>query len=237
MLDGSMRLSRNVRLRWLDSRPPPGPELSNRIDQVWARLRARDPELHDGMICTFESASPTEIVVGSASYREYAAQRADPSLETELRVVAVGVSGVARIATGVIVGRRAGVSHYRGAWELVPSGHLPADEGPADPREQLTNELAEETGIASRHIIETRLLALVPDPTTNTVDICARMDLDMSPVDLANALLVAPRTEYDEFQILGRDALAAFQSNPDVAFVPTSSVLLDEFGAQVWLKR
>lgn len=237
MLDASVRLANTARLRWSGSHPPPRPDLANRIDELWTTLRADNPALDNGTICTLESASPTEIVVASTSYRDYAAQRSDPSLAADLGIVAVGVSGVVRIATRVIVGRRAAVSDYRGVWELVPSGHLPAEGGPTDPRKQLAIELTEETGIASRHIVETRLLALVPDPATNTVDICARLDLDMSPSELASVLASAPRAEYDEFLVLGHAELTRLQSKPDVKFVPTSSVLLHDFATEIWFDR
>lgn len=229
-----MPLLPDASVRLVGSRPDPPRDLVARIEQTWTDLLVGRPHLHDGAICVLERASPSEIVVASAPYRQFAAQRADPLLGAALGIVAVGVSGVVRVGARVLVGRRSTVSEYSGDWELVPSGALPATDHVPDPRRQLQVELEEETGIASRHIARVRILALIPDVESQTVDICGRIDVEMGSDDLVRAIARAPRSEYDDLRTLGHDELDAFRTTPSVVMVPTSHRLLDEFASEVW---
>ena len=229
-----LRLRPDIRVRQIGPRPDPPRALARRIDQSWMKLRTEQPHLHDGTICTLEDASPSEIVVASAPYRNFAAQRVDPLLSAELGIVAVGVSGVVRIGPRILLGRRSAVMEYTKYWELVPSGALPGSTESTDPRHQLQVEFTEETGIASRHIKAVRILALIADVATRTVDICGRIDLDLDQASFAQAMESAPRLEYDEFRVLDQVGLREFRTTPNLALVPASGRLLDEFALEVW---
>lgn len=227
-------LQPDAELRLVEPRPGPPPSLALRIERIWGELRSARPHLQDGMICTLEEASPSEIVVAPAPYRYFAAQRVDRELGAALGMVAVGVSGIVRSGSHVIVGRRAIVSDYQGYWELIPSGALPATSPAPDPLRQLSIELHEEAGIAPERIASIRILALVPDAVTQTADVCGRIDLGIQQGDLARIIASAPRSEYDDLRLLSEEELDSLRASLHTRMVPTSRRLLDGFRLDIW---
>lgn len=224
-----------VRLVEVERACPRG--LEQRIDAVWQQLKAARPgELYDGSVATLESATPEEIRVGRAPFRHFAAQSADDDIRRDLDLWCLGVSGVTTAADRLLFGRRAAVTHYRGHWELLPSGHLPAEGrigARLDPIGQLLDELHEEVGIPRERVVGTRALALVPDAAIQVSDLFFGLALDHSWTELEPLIATPPRDEYDAIVALEAHEVTDFLDRPDARVLDTTRAVLRELGGAI----
>jgi len=229
-----LRLEPGVVVRVVDVDRAYPPALERRIDEIWQRLRAERPgELYDGSVATLESATPDEIRVGRAPFRHFAAQSADEGIREDLDLWCLGVSGVTTAADRLLFGRRAAVTHYRGHWELVPSGHLPVEGATGaqlDPITQLLDELHEEVGIPRERVVGTRALALVPDLAIRMSDLFFALELDHTPTELEAAIARPPCDEYDAIVALAAHEVADFVDRPHARVLDTTRAMLRALG-------
>lgn len=229
-----IRLEPGVAIRVVDVGRRCTPELERRIDRVWQRLNEERPgELYDGSVATLERFSPSEIEVGRAPFRYFAAQSADAVVREALDLWCLGVSGVTSAADRLLFGRRGAVTHYRGHWELLPSGHLPVEGEagtPLDPIAHLLEELHEEVGVPRERVVSAVPLALVPDAAIRVSEVFIGLALDHSGAELDALIARPPNDEYDALVALGRDDVGGFVRRPDVRVLDSTFAMLRELG-------
>jgi len=145
----------------------------------------------------------------------------------ELGVAArpLGVSGIVIDQFGrTLLGRRTGVTEYRGWLELVPSGSL---DGQLI-EEQIRQEFSEETGLGPEVISAVEPFCLVLDERHQVYDIGCRLE-----VNLATATVeIAGSGEYEDFQWVELDQLNALLAAHSC--VPTSRALWQAYQQQTW---
>lgn len=206
---------------------------------AWMRALEKNPSLFDGPILavhdvTFNALTNRACVRASqASYRDYLASHEmarDPHLApnaevaAELRVRPLGVTGVVRSGSRIVIGKRsADSSSFAGAWELPPSGSV---EGATGLERQWLRELHEElaidvaqgsTGAAQAPVCPAGILSSA-DGTIDVVFI-AEFASDV------RVNLPARTREYSELRWMDVAELAAWASSPSVDMVPASRLL------------
>jgi hypothetical protein len=232
--DALVRLDPGLTIRVVEVERRCGPEIERRVDEVWQRLKAERPgELYDGSVATLENASASEIQVGRAPFRYFAAQSADAVVREALDLWCVGVSGVTTAADRLLFGRRGAVTHYRGQWELLPSGHLPVEGPPGtrlDPVGHLLDELHEEVGVPRERVMSTVPLALVPDTAIRVSEVFIGLELDHSRVELDALIARPPNDEYDALVALARDEVPGFVRRHSTRLLDSTLAMLRELG-------
>lgn len=192
------------------------------IDEIWDDAAGAHSTLFDGLVLSVSGVDIGRriVYVRRCRYRSFFARERDPSLRSRIRVRPIGVSGCVTVADdGVVVGRRSGdVTEYPGAWELVPSGGIPAPSAGSavDARAAFLTELHEELGVNPSDAHEVRSIGLAHDDSHDTFDICFAATLP--------AGRLRPH-EYSDVVVLPMErARALLGTRPAV---PTSRMLLD----------
>ncbi len=232
--DRVIRLEPGLAIRVVEVELRCTPGVERRIDDVWKRLNeARPGELYDGSVATLEYVSAGEIHVGRAPFRYFAAQSADAEIREALGLWCLGVSGVTTAADRTLFGRRAAVTHYRGHWELLPSGHLPVESPPGsllDPVAQLLDELQEEVGVPRSRVVSTTPIALVPDPAIRVSEVFFGLELDHSDSELIGLITRPPNDEYDAIVALARNEVRGFLRRHPARVLDSTLAMLRELG-------
>jgi hypothetical protein len=143
------------------------------VDRRWEAYRRRNPRAFDGppwhVLGVHRNGCGGAVIhVIETTYRFYAVQGQDFG-----GMCGLGVRGITRERTGVLLGRRAdGVAHYPGLWELAPAGSL---EPGRDPARMVAIELREETGLDG--LGPPRPIAILFDPLARAWEIVHRIDV------------------------------------------------------------
>jgi len=207
--------------------------LEAEVTAIWNPERARRYGLVDGRIFSVERFSAARIEGRYIPYRCLVAQRADPTLFTDLRVRPLAVSGVLTCKGGIVFGRRAAdVADDPGRWELVPSGGVSPDSVGSGSRidlgRQIRVELDEEVGLKSADVSSLKVICAVEDDKTHVIDVGIAI---VSPLISAEVLARHERNvsrEYAELAVVARRNLSEFVAAR--AVIPVSRVLLEQVG-------
>jgi 8-oxo-dGTP pyrophosphatase MutT (NUDIX family) len=203
------------------------PDLEPVIQRLWEEERSVRPSIVNGSIVCFRAIDADRIDACLAEYRLFVARERDQDVRGRLELRAIGVSGIVVLPSGeVMVARRsADVTEYPGAWELAPSGSVPAsmvaEDGRVDTLAALLMELEEETGIDRRGVASTKALGLVWDSSQDGFDVCYELRL-------ADGMLPSAfsGTEYRDLQALTAPEAARLFKTTDQA-VPTSRAVME----------
>jgi 8-oxo-dGTP pyrophosphatase MutT (NUDIX family) len=207
----SIQLRRPPVLVRMEGRFVPPAVALDEVDARWAALCAANPRTYDGALLHVLGTSRNghggvQVHVQECSYRFYAVQQdgpGGPALDCGVRPL--GVKGIATDGERVLVGRRSrAVAFYPGAWEFVPGGSV---EPGALPAEEVVRELREEAGLAA--VGPAIAVALLFDPHAFSWEIVHRLRIDA-------AALPEIGWEYDEFRLLGREALGALGERGEI---------------------
>lgn len=207
-------------------RPMPQPDLdwTNHVDRVWNDACKDNPRLFDGQTLAVQSASASQLVCGVVPYRFfYVAQKTQMGTRESMMLAAV--SGITIWDSRVLFGQRGlSVTQYAGAFELVPSGSLPAgNEGAEiDFRAHLLEELEEETHISSGGVLSCEPTLLVVDEDDCVTDVCCVIQLRELP-DLAGC---RESGEYASLNLESVESVKNLMGANASSWVPTSRELI-----------
>lgn len=208
---------------------------SEHIETAWAALSRTRP-LFNGAMLNIASVTKTDghIVIGahSVSYKDFLAERNDPSLKLGIRPI--GVSGLLLVkdAQGleyaVFASRKASVTQWPGRLELVPSGSIDArhitPSGSVAYEAQIREELSEEVGVEAKNVKTITGFALVYDAQERVYDICCTIELSLRKEDLEK--IFTDSVEYEKPLYIPYKDIDAFIALHKEEIVPTSLALL-----------
>jgi hypothetical protein len=225
---------------------PPAMDLE--VERLWQAAGRRVAaggagRLFNGRVFSADTITPRLVTGHLTEYRRVVAQMEYPGLfaipgssaEIGLVLRPLSVCGVLLCADGVVVGRRHSAAIYQaGMWQLPPAGSVDAgavnDDGVADLRRQLLNELREELGLGPDAVGETWPLCIVEHPGSHVSDLGLGLTTDLT----AGAVLAAHRSggngEYQELRIVPEDRLAAFLAEVGKSLVPPAREFLIRAG-------
>jgi len=183
-----IRLRRPPTIRVVDEPFVPNGLPPSEVDRRWRELCDANPRLHDGRSLHVlgvhrDGHGGATIHVVETSYRYYAINVADPTIDTLVRPLGVkGITTRAGATAGsseILVGRRASwVASDAGRWELAPGGAVERDDaGRCAPDAIVRAELREETGLEIP-AAATTAIAIAFDPSARSWEIVYRMRLD-----------------------------------------------------------
>ena len=215
-------------------RTPLPASLRARVDTLWnAEQARRERPLFDGALFSVDALDRSEhrlrVRGGFVAYRLWIAQLRDPALTPELAVRPLSVTGLLRVAEGLVFGRRSrDATQDPGAWELVPSGGIDAScrvvtgDGSArlDPRAQLLAELEEETGLVRSQVEAIRagyLARTEPDDPGELLDLAFALTAAIDQAELQRVFekhrAASARPEYTGIAVVPDAEVPAF-ANP-----------------------
>lgn len=222
--------------------------MDRKVERLWQaasrRVAAGGAEpMFNGRVFSADTITPHLVIGHLTEYRRIVAQMERPGLFAMpgsspgpcLAVRPLAVCGVLRCAGGVVVGRRHSAAIYQGGmWQLPPAGSVDTgamnDDGVADLRRQLLNELREELGLDPETVGESRPLCIVEHPGSRVSDLGLALTTDLT----AEAVLAAHRAggngEYQELRIIPGDRLAAFLAEVGENLVPPAREFLIRAG-------
>jgi len=207
--------------------------LERRVEANWQEACRRPGLLYNGSLVSVVEVADGEVTVRPSEYRLLVAARREPALRQALAVRPLAVSGLVRLAAGVVLGRRADeVSYAAGVWELVPSGGIePSDaaEGEIDARSRLLAELEEEIHVTPERVVSAEPFALIHDTREELFDIAFDITIDLEPDDLLEAFERSERREYSAIEVVAESDLAAWASSGR-SLLPVSRLLLESRG-------
>jgi hypothetical protein len=201
------------------------PVLEAKVDQIWHEARKNNSSLFDGTALAVRSFSAHSVQCITVPYKYFFAQQQDVELNGIEKLLLAGVSGVVRFGQAVLFGKRGPfVTQYPGAFELVPSGSLPAGSisTTIDYRQHLLDELHEETGIDRSHVADVAPLFLLVDRADGVVDICLSVQLACDPMQQCDL----SSNEYDSLKTAPIASLRQIASATPSSWVPTSRAIL-----------
>jgi len=194
-----------------------------KVDAIWEEERKHKNLFNGGILCfdSFEvKGNQLFVYAYESEYKFFVAKRKDPALPYVITPLAV--SGIVKSCKGVLFGRRSNqVTQYVGFLELVPSGSVSSEnivhEG-VNFRNQLFQELREESGIT-------------PDQITQVQPQCLMIDRKDDVVDIGVVLMVNGagnnRTEeYEELFWIDEEKIVEYVIENNSNIVPTSLLLL-----------
>jgi len=197
---------------------------NKKVNEVWEKAQATKP-LQDGSVLYYLGHSTREdicLIKGFwSSYKYFYSMLCDDSIE--LPFVPLAVSGICLSEEDLfLVARRRNVTEYNASAELAPSGGIGADHQDCEEvlfREQLKQELVEETPVVREAITSMTDLGLVKDRRHGVIDVCCLLEVEESSSNLVDSL------EYSGLSWLKKSEL------PTANMVPTSKGLIELFEA------
>jgi HAD superfamily hydrolase (TIGR01509 family) len=203
-----------------------------RVDALWEEALCQRPHLFDGTLFAVSGRDGDVLHGRFVAYRNYLAQRRDPSLG--LRMVPLGVSGLVVCAGQVAFARRTeNTTQYPGRMELVPSGGIDAGslraDGTVDHRAQLVRELAEETGITEEDIIRIEPMALVRDRVDPVLDVASVIEVAATARASVEGAITERSGEYRALRWVPVAELTSFVERHRDELVPASRALCELF--------
>lgn len=195
------------------------------IQSIWDKEQERkEGKLHEGAILSVISFDQKSLTGQFVPYKYFLAQKCDPSLKPDLKIVPVSLSGITYLQDQLIVAKRAAwVAQFPGCYELAPSGGIRPPSGDlteVDMKLQLLDELKEETGIDSSSIKSVKYFALIRDNKEDAIELCAEIQLR------STGLILSSSSEYTQVMTIATSEIADFAKEYAAEFVPLSLVLL-----------
>jgi hypothetical protein len=226
----------------LETAAPAAPSagMLQRIDAIWdEEQRRRGATMTNGRIFSLGRRDGAEFAVWETQYKWWIAQRRDPTLFQTLAVRPLAVTGIVRLAEGLVFARRAeSNTQDAGLWELPPSGGIddtcrrPGGVIAADA--QITTELNEELSVLpSAMTAPPRAIAVMEDDADHVVDIVFALQVNLSARELVAKFAAMTNREYTALRVIeGRDA-ASVLAQEGGSLSPASAALLDYIGANL----
>jgi len=209
---------------------PISEEVADRIDSLWAQeLQRLGDDLYDGLLFSASHVDDSGFIGHFVPYRYFVAQLLDPTLWPYLRVNAVAVTGITRLADdgSILIGQRAlTVTQHPGFYELAPSGGIDmtfASHGTIDYRQQLLQELEEETKITASSVKTLTPNVLVYEEERHIWELC----LDVIVAPCAKEKTYPFITEYQSLQWVSPKDLHSLVSDDRDDIVPLTRFLLN----------
>jgi len=201
MTPRTIHLRRPAVLQMLDAPfvPEGDAALLDEIDARWEQRCAENPALHDGCLTHVigvhrNGYGGAVLHIADCAYRYHAVQ--DDAFDLGVRPL--GVKGFTMRDGRVLLGRRASwVNAYGGQWEFAPGGVVEPNRQPA---EVVSNELREETGLATMG--PPMPIAMLFDDVLRCWEMVFRIDAGKGALDLSS-------DEYDDARWCGADDLPA----------------------------
>ena len=195
------------------------------IQTIWEQeQKKRDGKLHEGAILSAVSYDSKSLVGQFVPYKYYLAQRCDPSLEPDLKIVPISICGMTLIGEEIIIAKRAPwVSQYPNCYELAPSGGVRPpgrDFDSVDLKAQLLDEMREELGLDNSHVKSVKFFSLVHDREEGALELCAEIRLKPA------CLILSSTPEYSQVIAIPCQELESFVKIHRNEFVPLSLILL-----------
>ncbi|MEZ5648837.1 MAG: NUDIX hydrolase [Alphaproteobacteria bacterium] len=211
-----------------DTRTLDGKAVSQ-IDRIWeTALLDSDKKLFDGLLFSV-TAIENNLMTGSfVRYRQFLAQRREPSLFAQLRLRPLAVTGVTSCTEGIIVGCRSKhMIQDADTWELAPSGGV--DDLARDSSNTVSlsrailKELTEETGIPESEVINLpQPFLIIEDPDSHVVDIGMAIQTNLSTVQVRAYFAANTSHEYSKIDIIS----GAARENASPQLNPISQAIL-----------
>ncbi len=220
---------------FLDTKVTLAPQVESEVEYLWQdEQKRRGKPLFNGKILSAVEVSTGQILGRFAEYRHLIAQRARPELFDALRVRPVAVSGLLKLADGIVFGKRSGtVTQDAGLWELVPSGGVDTSKisvaGEVDYRAQIKTELREEIGIEDDLILSVRPFCLIDDIDSHVLDIGIELELSLSTKEVQQIHCELANNEYDVLRVVPFAGVDAFISDRASKIVGISRMLIQQF--------
>lgn len=208
---------------------------ASRTDAVWESL-SRTRTLFNGSMFSVSSIkredNRLEVNAYTLSYKDFLAERHDPSIRLGVRPIGVSGMSIVRDAHDtsyvVFARRKASVTQWPGRLELVPSGGIDARRAAADGiisyETQAVEELTEETGVSADKIVSIKGFALVYDTRERVYDICCQIQLSLRKEELEE--IFTGSVEYDKPLCVASQDIQKFIATHREEIVPTSLALL-----------
>ena len=202
----------------------PSDDVQARVESIWqSEISTRASPPFNGLLFSVTNYGSDQIVGWFAEYKQFLAQRRDPSLTTVLNIKPLAVTGLLACHDGIVIGRRSNnVEQDGGLWELVPSGGVDGSklncDGEPDVTAKILDELNEEIGIHASAIDHITPFALIEDTSSGVFDIGISMHTPLTNTDIDDIFRPFRHHDYSEISFV-RDANR-------VALSPVSSALL-----------
>ena len=196
------------------------------IENIWNQYLNKKNIFNDKIVCYkshTKSNGTLSIDCFITEYKFFFAQLHSPELD--LGIMPIGVSGLIIDKNDhVLLGVRKNVTEYNGFYELAPSGGISASKIKDNLilyKEQLIDELLEETGILREMIDKIESFCFIFDKNNGVYDICSKLHLNKA---IEKSLLREGDIEYRDFNIMRlTDVNNQIDKNN---FVPTSIIML-----------
>lgn len=207
------------------------PDVAARIDALWGEALETRPWLYDGALFDMVAAAPTHIEGRFVRYRDWWALRADETLRASYGVTPLAVTGVTRVAEGILLGRRsAQTTQDAGLWELVPAGSIDRglEDGTVDPRPVLLAELHEELGIPEEAVdaIDTPQW-LAEDEEPGVFDLVMGVTLRVAMGEVERLFGERPTDETAALRCVAHADVGALLGSESEALAPVSRAVLE----------
>ncbi len=233
-------VSADVEVRIGRAMPGLSPDTELAVERLWQAASRRVAaggagRLFNGRVFSADTITPHLVTGHLTEFRRIVAQMERPELFADLGVRPLAVCGVLRCAGGVVVGRRHRAAIYQaGMWQLPPAGSVDAgavdDDGAADLRRQLLNELQEELGLFSDTVGEPRPLCIVEHPGSHVSDLGLALSTNLTAEAVLAAHRIGGNAEYHELLVVPEARLAAFLAEAGETLVPPAREFLIRAG-------
>lgn len=211
---------------------------TSRIEMVWNTL-SRERAIFNGAVLSVSSITQesglSKVYAHIISYKDFLAERQDPSIKLGIRPI--GVIGILivrdaqDVAYTVFARRTDMVTQYPKYLELVPSGSIDAKranpDGTVSYESQIAGELEEETGITSANITKVQGFALVYDARDHVYDICCLLELSLPKEEVEK--IFRDSAEYEQPSCIPNEELEQFIATHQQEIVPSSLALLSAY--------
>jgi isopentenyldiphosphate isomerase len=177
--------------------------------------------LHEERILSAISYDNKTLVCQFVSSKYFLAQKCDPSLKSDLKIVPVSLNGLTSIADNLLLAKRADwVAEYPDRYELVPSGCVrPSADSTIDLKQGLFQRLLDEVGIDRSYIKTVKFFALLRDLKTDAIELCA--EIKVKPFAIFSS-----SSKYSQVMTIASSEIQAFAHKHAAEFVPLSLKLL-----------
>ena len=186
------------------------------IDQHWETVKKG---AYNGPVIAFQGLEGSSLHARLIDYKTSLALQSSPELSSATGLAPLGVSGITFVGSKVVVGKRAAsTGSYAGYYELAPAGCLEHGR----PKDQILQELEEETGLKEAMVKSLELVGMVFDPQYPVYDLCYRIEVGEEAADL----LPGETEEYQSLRLVEVEELAELFAQEREQVVLTSWVLL-----------
>jgi len=212
----------------------PSADTLSRIDAIWQEERERrGGRVTNGRIFSVSHRDGATFKVWQSQYKWWIAQRRDPTLFQTLALRPLAVSGVMRLAEGLVFARRAaGNTQDPGMWELAPSGGVDQScrrhDGTIAAAEQILVEAEEELAIPrDAFVVPPEPIAVMEDGEDHVVDIVFELRPGFSAMQLEGRFAAMTNREYTDLRIASAKNFSAMIVREGGRISAASQALLD----------